>query len=224
LLAYLHSDSSGGITIHRNRTKIALVGLLCISLFAGSAAIAESDGISGPAVDGGCACHGGGAASDSVSTQLTGLPDGEYTPSETYHLTLTITGGPDMAGANAGGFNFRANGGTLVPTDDSTQIENGELTHTESGNDVREWAFDWTAPQVGSVTFSGFVNSVDGDGGSGSDDLWNSFSITTQGPPAKGEPAGFQSADGESGDILPYVALGFVAMLVIVVLQRRSDF
>lgn len=225
LLTYLPSDNLGGIAIHRNHTKIALVGLLIISLFAGGSVIAESDGISGMSVDSGCACHGGGSEDASVSAELTGLPEGEYTPGETYHLTLTINGGPDASGTNSGGFNLRATGGTLTSTDDTTQIENGELTHSTSGNDVRTWSFDWTAPTVGTITLSGHVNAVDGDGAASADDAWNSFSVEAQGPPVKGDPVGFQSHTAEPLDMTGYFALGgFVAMLVIVGLQRKSDF
>lgn len=223
MLTYLPSACSGGIDIHHHSTKIALVGLLCISLFAGNAVLAESDGISGVSVDNGCVCHGGGSSNAAISSQLSGLPTGEYTPGETYELTLAIIGGPDAAGTNAGGFNLRVTGGTITPSDANTQVEDGELTHTPAGNDVRSWTFSWTAPQVGSVTFSGHVNAVDGDGNSNADDAWNSFSSTAEGPPVQGDPVGSQSA-GEPADMTAYVVLGFVAMLVIVVLQRRSDF
>ncbi|MBT4058815.1 MAG: hypothetical protein HOE69_00705 [Euryarchaeota archaeon] len=197
--------------------------MLCLSLYAGSAAIAESNGISGGGVDSGCACHGGGTADSGVTVTLTGLPDGEYVPGDAYTLTLTIVGGPDAAGTNSGGFNLRASDGILSPTDDNTQIENGELTHTTTGNDQRSWTFNWVAPQFGSVTFTGYGNSVDGDGSNGATDLWNGVSTTVEGPPVTGDPVGFSVDKGEPLNLIPYISLGFIVMLVAVVLQRKAD-
>ncbi|MDP6098563.1 MAG: hypothetical protein QF831_00240 [Candidatus Thalassarchaeaceae archaeon] len=219
----LPSDKVGGIIIQQNGKKIVIVIMLSISLIVGPAVFAESDGISGGGVDNGCVCHGGGTSDSGISVSLAGLPDGEYAPGDSYSLTLTIIGGPDATGANNGGFNLRATGGVLSPSDNSTQIENGELTHTTTGNDQRTWTFDWVAPQFGSVAFTGHANSVDGDGTPSATDLWNSVSETAAGPPAKGDPVGFTSDDGEPLNLIPYFSVGFVTVLVIVVLQRKSD-
>lgn len=183
---------------------------------------AESDGIAGTSVASGCACHGGGATSGDVTVTLTGLPT-EYSAEQTYTLTLTITGGPAESGSNSGGFNLQASAGQLLPSDDTTQNEAGELTHTSDGNDVRTWEFTWVAPKFGSVTFSGHGNAVDGDGNPNAADLWNSFSTTVPGPPAPSDPVGFYSADDEPADNTFYITLGLVAMFVIVILLRRSD-
>ncbi|HJM19995.1 MAG TPA: choice-of-anchor V domain-containing protein [Candidatus Thalassarchaeaceae archaeon] len=200
-----------------------IIIVLCLLLIVGPAAIGESNGISGVGVDNGCVCHGGGTQDAEVSVSLTGLPDGEFSPGSTYPLTLTITGGPNSTGTNNGGFNLRATGGILSPSDGLTQIENGELTHTTIGNDQRSWTFDWVAPQFGSVTFTGYGNSVNGDGAPDTTDLWNVVSETATGPPPKGDPVGFTSDTGEPMNTMPYVGVGLVATLVIIVLQRKSD-
>ena len=204
------------------RRDILLSVLLGLSLFAGAAVVAESDGISGTTVASGCVCHGGGTASDDVTVTLEGLPL-EYAAEQTYTLTLTIIGGPAEAGSNSGGFNLDASAGTLLPIDSSTQTESEQLTHTSDGNDVRTWQFTWVAPKFGSVTFTGYGNAVDGDGVAGAGDTWNSFSTTVAGPPAPSEPVGFYSAGDELPDYSFYMILGMVAMTVIVILQRRSD-
>jgi|TARA_B100000315_G_scaffold245550_1_gene271571 hypothetical protein len=197
--------------------------ILTISLFAGSAVIAESDGISGQIVDNGCVCHGGGGTNQDISVSLTGLPEGDFEPGEIYNLSLTISGGPDSDGQNQGGFNLKASAGELTSIDGSTQIEDGQLTHTSSGNDQRNWTFQWVAPQSGAVTFSFHGNSVDGDGSPNSEDLWNSNSLTISGPDGEQSNVGFRTDTGEPHNSLPYILSAFIVLILIVVISRRSD-
>ncbi len=212
-----------GINIHRQKIKIAIVTIVCFSLLAGSRVVAESDGISGSTVNNGCICHGGGVADDSITITLSGLPEGNYSPGESYNLTLSILGGGELSGQNQGGFNLKSSSGELTPVDSFTQVENGELTHTTAGNDVREWNFTWTSPDAGSVTFTTYGNAVDGDASPSTQDLWNGFTITVDGPPSQNNKIGFRTDSGEENNSLPYVLFGFVVMLAIVVLQRLED-
>ena len=101
----------------------------------------------------GCGCHDTNPSSG-VSITLSGLPDGNFSVSQVYTLTLNITGGPDaMEGGNQGGFFISASQGTLTAIDDNVWKPEGEthLTHTGDGNKFREWTFTWTAPESDSV-------------------------------------------------------------------------
>jgi hypothetical protein len=64
----------------------------------------------------------------------------------------------------------------------------GEMTHTEFGNDQRTWQVNWTAPadNTTDITFTAHGNAVNGDGSASSDDKWNKVVVTLDGvaPPA----------------------------------------
>lgn len=156
---------------------IAIVALLTLTLLAAPVMQARSGGITN--VDSGCTCHSGSPSGD-VTAYLT-LADGSALPETyeagvTYEFTFGFTGGPgDVAAGtqtNMGGFNLVASKGELSSMDDSTSITAGQLTHTTAGNDQTSWTAQWVAPTSGSVDFQLTVNSVDGDGDSGSGDQW----------------------------------------------------
>ncbi|MDP6857187.1 MAG: hypothetical protein QGH13_06625, partial [Candidatus Thalassarchaeaceae archaeon] len=178
----------------------------------------------------GCICHG--AVPDSgVTPSITGLPN-TFNASTTYTLTVSFTGGPagiDVNPMNLGGFNLAVSSGTLEAVDEWVRIENpGEAVHNGidddannddvddavaaggspiiSGNDFTSWTVNWTSPESGSTTFNLAVNSVNGDGTQGSDDKWNTMSVSVAGPSSgvAGEP--LEPAD-------PFVVL---ATLIIV--------
>lgn len=180
--------------------RIFVVGMMLAMLLAGMSAVqAEQDGISG--VSYGCACHSG-SADTSVTVDLSGVPS-EYVGGQEYNLTITVSGGPvaNSAGNNAqGGFNLVASAGTLASAGVDTQIENGEATHTEAGNDQRSWTVTWTAPgSHDDITFTAMGNSVDGDGEAGSTDIWNQVEATAAGPQlieASEETPGFSAILG----------------------------
>ena len=177
----------------------------------------------------GCICHG--AIPDSgVTPSITGLPD-TFTPSTTYTLTVSFTGGPsgvDASPMNLGGFNLAVSAGTLTAVDEWVKIENGDAVHNgidddtdnngiddsveaggepiTSGNDFTSWTVNWTSPESGSTTFNLAVNSVNGDGVASADDKWNTMSVSVAGP-----AAGYAAEPLEPAD--PFVVL---ATLIIV--------
>lgn len=162
--------------------KESFISLLILLLLA-PATIALPTGISGSSVDSGCMCHGGAVADESVQVELNGLPE-IWEPGFSYDLTLVITSDVQSEGAAIAGFNLRATAGELAAIDESTQLMDGELTHTEDGISQASWNFVWSAPSKPSpsVGFSGFVNTVDGDGTANSDDRWNAFETQAVGP------------------------------------------
>ncbi len=162
--------------------KVSVISLLILLALAPTT-IALPNGISGSSVDSGCLCHGDAVPDDSVEIRLTGLPE-VWEPSVSYELTLGVNSAVATEGVALAGFNLRSTAGQLSPIDGSVQLSEGELTHTEEGNAQRSWQFTWTAPSKAStnVRFSAFVNTVDGDGAADSDDRWNSFEVSAQGP------------------------------------------
>ncbi|HJM87021.1 MAG TPA: cbb3-type cytochrome c oxidase subunit I [Candidatus Thalassarchaeaceae archaeon] len=167
------------------RGKISgLIIILLIAVLMAPSLMAEEEGISGVAVSNGCVCHG--AASDDVTVALTGMPE-KFEADTTYNLTVTVTGGPAATGINIGGFNLQSTTGTLVAVNNFTQLNDGELTHAEIGNDFRTWDVQWESPDSDKqdVTFVVLGNSVNGDG-TFSDDQWNSAEYTVQGANSNG--------------------------------------
>ncbi|MFQ6106193.1 MAG: choice-of-anchor V domain-containing protein [Thermoplasmata archaeon] len=134
-----------------------------------------------------CSCHGG--LSPTVVVTITGLP-AQYTPGQTYVITITVTGGPPPGGANAeGGFNLLVSGGTLtVPAGSNTvqvNAQGDQAAHTLAGNHQRSWDIEWHAPLpgVGDVYFTVTGNSVDGDGTINGDSWSQTIEIVSEGPP-----------------------------------------
>ena len=168
----------------RGRTTGLILALL-IAVMMAPGFMAENDGIGGVAVDNGCVCHG--AADSDVTVTVSGLPD-KFEAGTTYDLTVTISGGPEATGANAGGFNLDASDGTLVSADENTKVlDDGDITHTVTGNDLRTWSIQWTAPaeDKNDVTITVMGNSVDGEDDSNGDS-WNSAEYTVQGVNSNG--------------------------------------
>ena len=213
--------------------KILSVGFLISMLIAITAfptANTQPTGIDAGMADmveaNGCSCHGVNPDSG-VEITLSGLPpNGTFNVSEVYTLTLSITGGPAaMEGGNQGGFFITVSQGTLTSLDDNVWKPEGKthLTHTEDGNNFREWTFNWTAPESDSVVaeFIVYGNSVngnaDGSGGS-SGDSWNQASFAVAGANAVLESGG----DGLSTPqkIIYTFAVVFLALSVVVVGNR----
>lgn len=136
----------------------------------------RSGGISYTDSEDGCFCHSN-SESSAVSITISGFSD-NFTANEVYDLEISFAGGPDVSSEsnNQGGFSISSSLGTLSSVDGTTQImEDGSLTHTEEGNNLRSWNFSWTAPSDDSkkVTFRFSVNSVNGDGEPNDFDKWN---------------------------------------------------
>jgi hypothetical protein len=120
----------------------------------------------------GCDCHSL-TADPTVSVIITGLPM-EYTPDQTYILTVTVSGGPPTT---KGGFNLEISSGTLSSGDINVQtnLPGNQATHTNPNQ--RTWTVSWRAPIVGSgdVTFWVAGNAANGNGNNGGDG-WNLYS------------------------------------------------
>ena len=133
----------------------------------------------------GCSCHNIGDGdmnnpNSAVVLNLT-MPD-NFTAGETYTLKLNISGGPNdiapmLEGPNMGGFMLKVSTGILTPIDENVQKpdESSYLTHTQIGNTMREWSFNWTAPDSDSVVanFMVYGNSVNGNAKNPSDNAGN---------------------------------------------------
>ena len=171
----------------------------------------------------GCTCHTTGPMDSNVAINLSNLPE-RYNSSQTYTLTLNISGGPDaLEGGNQGGFFIQANYGTLESIDDNTWMPDPanetHLTHTEDGNNYREWSFNWTAPESDAkvVKFTVYGNSVNGmDGNIG--DYWNKGVFSSAGVNAK-----IESDHGELSmpQKLIYAFTVLVVTLGVVVIGNR---
>jgi hypothetical protein len=173
----------------KNMNKSAIIAILGLLLLIGSSITqvsARPSGISN--VQFGCTCHSG-SVTEGVVVTLDGVPN-NYSAGEDFTFTITITGGPDQGVENYGGFNLVASAGTLAPFDNTSQLMDGEMTHTEFGNDQRTWQVNWTAPEDNTtdITFTAHGNAVNGDGSASSDDQWNKVEATLAGaaPPAGG--------------------------------------
>jgi len=203
----------------RSRIVGVLFVLGAMLLATTPAGLALPTGIGGTITSSGCSCHGS-APSDDVSVQLTGLPD-SFLSGETYNLTITIEGGPEVGGENAGGFNLAVDAGTLVAVDDFVQIlSTQDATHTDAGNDLRNWSLQWIAPTDDgqSVTFTVLGNAVDGDGSS-TGDAWNRASVTVDGRNHVGGP----SFEMEGLAWILIVGLILAIVVAVVILLVRTE-
>ena len=132
-----------------------------------------------PAVDGnasgksnssnGCGCH-----SSQASPYFTHNYPSDYTPGQTYSITIAVTQG-GISGTK-GGFSATMNAGTFSNAGANTKIVSNSPTHSNSN--ARSWTFDWTAPSAGTGTISGgiAVNTVNGDGGTYGDG-WSTTTV-----------------------------------------------
>lgn len=151
----------------RHLTKITLlaISLTFVALLVINVG-AYSSGITGNSQTGCTPCHGSEADSG-TTVSITGLPN-QFTPEETYLLTVNVTS-TTVSGGN-GGFDLSVTAGTLSTTDLNAQISNGEATH--KNNNARSWQVNWTAPGGGAVTF--YVAGVAAnDAGGANGDAWN---------------------------------------------------
>ena len=124
--------------------------------------------------------------SGDVQIEIGGLPV-EWELGEKYEILISVVSQVPESGSAFGGFNLVADGGTLVETDETVQIRNGEATHTEIGNMQREWVVSWIAPDSPSrdVEFRVYANTVNGDGEADTEDQWSTKSVSIEGPEGK---------------------------------------
>ena len=174
----------------------------------------------------GCFCHGGGDESGDVEVTITGLPD-VYNASIRYNLTITIIGGPAMSGVNSGGFNLNSNYGAFESVDNTTQnwdlaTSGVEVTHTEFGNNFREWDVIWIAPadDTKDVEFLVFGNAVDGDGLNSNGDKWSSTEMTIEGLNSDG--GSVIDLTNLSWWLIILTIVGLVVAVVVLMLKNSS--
>ena len=121
-------------------------------------------GKSGAPGEGNCTmCHAGSVNDGSTSSSITyNGSNSEYTPGDTYNMTLSITNG-----AVKNGFQLvvidsiiEENAGNINVTDTvNTQLISANnrdyLNHTSSGTMENSWNFEWTAPanDIGPIVF-----------------------------------------------------------------------
>jgi hypothetical protein len=190
--------------------KRVAIAFLIVSSLSIPLANAIPGGINGPMVENGCICHGGGVVSGDVQIEIGGLPV-EWELGEKYEILISVVSQVPESGSAFGGFNLVADGGTLVETDETVQIRNGEATHTEIGNMQREWVVSWIAPDSPSrdVEFRVYANTVNGDGEAGTEDQWSTKSVSIEGP--EGKPI-YLTEPGKARSLL--VGLAIAAIIV----------
>jgi hypothetical protein len=169
--------------------------LLTAGIFLSPSNDARSTGISN--VQNGCICHGANPTT-SVNISMDGIPD-RFAAGMTYTFDISFAGGPEPTGTNQGGFNLHLSAGTLALVNvTTTQLMDGEVTHTSAGNDQRAWQVNWTAPDSdeGVVDIRLHVNSVNGDQSNSDEDKWNTLKLELKGvgwtePKAEEQTPGF---------------------------------
>jgi hypothetical protein len=144
-------------------------------------------------------CH---VVEDSGTGQLTLSVPPNYTPGQTYDITVRHTNADQTR--VRWGFQLTAldaseeKAGTLQPLDNLTQVLDNQgpfpgrqyVEHTSQGTffgqrDGASWTFRWAAPSedVGPVTFYVAGNQANGDGNTSGDNIYFTFNTSTFKPP-----------------------------------------
>ena len=124
----------------------------------------------------GCICHNY-EPTETVNISIIGLPD-DYQINTTYTLFIGAENGADLVEnhTNSGGFNFWISHGELTSLGNETKTWSiNEISHTNEGNNQRNWTFLWTSPSDENIVveYRLHVNTVNGDGIPSPDDKWN---------------------------------------------------
>ena len=136
----------------------------------------------GEVANDGCICHG--AIQSTTEIKVDGLPT-KYEANTSYNGKISITNEVQESSNNStiGGFRMLVSHGELVFDNPAISqfIEDG-WTHTENGNQFREWNFTWTSPMDNTsyVEFKIYGNAVNGNGNSYGDE-WNSLELKVPG-------------------------------------------
>ena len=180
-----------------SKNKIRVFSLLFVVFIALAATPQITSFPTGVGANGnaGCTCHSGGAGTTTID--VVGMPE-SFTGGESYELQISISN-PAIPGgeltANMGGFRLFASAGTFGAGENFTDLVQeleGGATHTELGNDVRDWVVIWTAPdsegQIVDFTLHG--NAVNGNavgaGNGNTGDAWSTFEASVPGAAALG--------------------------------------
>lgn len=156
--------------------RLILISVITLALSAnilGTNVYSRPQGIKGYSDSGCTPCHGADPGANTEVT-ITGLP-GAYEPDKNYSLTVEVT---STVPSTWGGFDLSVTNGVLVVTDPvNTQLDSGELIHTDSGKQQRSWPLNWTAPTSGDATFyvAGLAANASGDADG---DEWALYTVT----------------------------------------------
>ncbi len=164
-----------------NKVKILVAtGIFFLNLVASQNVFSYSAGINGyssnPTTNAGNSCmqcHSGGT---NPTINLSGPISVQPGTINTY--TLTISGGQQ----DSGGLDISADAGTLINTLANTQLQSGEITHTQraaaAGDGTVSWNFNWQAPTTsGTYTIYSAGLSTNGDFGTSGDGLATSATV-----------------------------------------------
>lgn len=153
------------------RSRVVIAAACFYALFIGFSILHQTGQVGVTRKNGGvgCICHGA-LATDSVAVWISG-PE-SVRVGRRYLYNVSISRGP----AVAGGFNVAAGSGTLDVAEDSTHLQNSELTHSSpkmfQGDTVR-WDFFYTpSPARSADTLFSAGNSVNRND-SPTGDQWN---------------------------------------------------
>ena len=107
-------------------------------------------------------CHEGELSAGIV--KIEGIPS-SYKPGKTYTMTVRIDSALESMSESRGGFSLEVSAGKLIVKDKkNTQIADGYLTHTQEGNELRQWSFQWKAPtEESDVTITVMAVAANGD-------------------------------------------------------------
>ena len=125
-------------------------------------------------------CHSGTVQSGSGVNDLTYSGGSSYSPSNTYTLDLSLTGGSNKNGfqivALDGSNQMAGSWSVTDAANTTTQTSGGKsyLNHTGSGTGLTSWSFDWVAPSsdIGDITFYLATNITNNDFSTGGDDIY----------------------------------------------------
>jgi hypothetical protein len=215
----------------RAHTRLAMAVLMFLAIAAALSPLADSRSNGAFDAQGrGCYCHGD-TPSPNVGFTVNGLP-GHYVPGANYTIEINVTLSDVRAVANKsqGGFYLEATAGSLSvpPTMNGLiQISGNASTHTRDGARYRHWQVNWTAPPQDGlvVTFSVYVNTVNGDGSETfNNDHWTSRTVRIgvgpepeiSGPPPIQPPMAMETY----GLLAVAVAAGAVALYMFLQARR----
>jgi len=200
-------------------TKLISTSLLMLFVALAPQGAAFPGGISGPVVDAGCTCHGGGVADADV--QLIWHVNESWSADAPLHITLeAISDVPLSEDGAQGGLNVRASHGTLAAADDTTQVVDGELTHTEEGNRARTWNFTWSSDGGRTdLVLTAAVNTVNGDGSADAGDRWQISSVEVA-TPFDEAPAQVQEHGAGTGNLI-YKGIGVGLVICFFIIRWK---
>jgi len=123
-------------------------------------------------------CHTGMTAINLPNAIITStIPSTGYVGGQTYHVTASITSAHTRFGFEVTPQDSVGNykGNIIVTNNSLTKVTGTKyITHTQSGNSLKTWSFDWVAPAIGSgaVQFSGCILSANNNGSSSGDSTY----------------------------------------------------